>query len=102
MISDIIWTSSAAEDYLTTVGEGSTSAFVQSLDAALQLLLIFPDHGSTVKFSERLRRILLGQKRQFGLYYSNVGNRLIVIAFLDLRQDPNSIAEILRSRIPKG
>jgi len=102
MITGIVWTSGAVEDYLTMGGEISSPAFVESLDAALLLLRAFPEYGSKIESSDRLRRILVGRKRQFGLYYSNIGNRLIVTALLDLRQDPEHIAGILRSRIPKS
>lgn len=51
-----------------------------------------------VRHSTRLRRVLLGRKRQFGLYYSLVGARLIVSALIDLRQAPEKIQTILDER----
>ena len=45
-----------------------------------------------------MRRILVGRNKEFGLYYSIVGKRLVVSALFNLRQDPQRISEILRDR----
>ena len=72
--------------------------FLPALDSALELLKSLPERGSKIPHSRLVRRILVGKNRQYGLYYSPVGARLIVIGLFNLRQDPEEIAKILRRR----
>ena len=99
MIKEIVWTTGAAEDYLGACEHATSEIeFTLALDTGLKLLRLFPNHGSQIEYSNRLRRILIGKKREFGLYYSVIGNRLIVSALVNLRQNPSQIMDILRSR----
>jgi len=96
---EVIWTASAAEDYLRTETERAAE-FAAAIDGALRVLKVFPDMGSRVRYSTRLRRILVGRKRQYGLYYGVTSERITVVALLDLRQDPGTIENIIRGRQP--
>ncbi len=73
---------------------------VQAIDALVELIRLFPDIGSSVRDSNRLRRGLVGRARVYGLYYSASESRLIIVALLDLRQNPQVIEQILESRTP--
>lgn len=72
---EVIWTAAASDDYIKT-----EAAKVASLDTTLQLLQVFPEMGARVPYSSRLRRLLVGSQRHFGLYYSISGKRIIVVA----------------------
>lgn len=95
MISDVIWTAGAAQDYLTS---DSSLAPPPAIDALIELLRLFPDMGPLVPRSRRVRRALVGRKRLYGLYYASTAHRLIVLALIDLRQNPASIETMLKSR----
>lgn len=96
---EVIWTSSAAEDFLRT--ETSRPAeFVAALDGALSLLKVFPEMGSRIRHSLNLRRLLVGRKRRYGVYYGHTSKRITVVAFVDLRQDSDSIEKIICKRQP--
>jgi hypothetical protein len=96
---EIIWTVSATEDYLRAE-TSRPKEFAASIDGALCLLRVFPEMGSRVLYSTKLRRILVGQKRQFGLYYGLTTKRIAVVALVDLRQAPLSIERIILERQP--
>lgn len=96
---EIIWAASASQDYLRTETDRSTD-FSAAIDGALSLLRVFPEMGSRVRHSTNLRRILVGRKKQYGLYYGLTGERIIVVALIDLRQDPVNIETIIRERQP--
>jgi len=96
---EIIWTVSATEDYLRA--ETSRPAeFSAALDGALSLLKTFPEMGSKVQHSSSLRRLLVGRKKRYGLYYGLTAKRISVVALVELRQDTNSIERIIRERQP--
>ena len=96
---EIIWTVSATEDYLRAQ-TNRPSEFAAALDGALSLLKAFPEMGSTVQHSSNLRRLLVGRKRRYGLYYGLTAKRISVVALVDLRQDTNSIERIIREGQP--
>ena len=96
---EIIWTASASEDYLRTETDRSTD-FSAAIDGALSLLRVFPEMGPKVRYSTKLRRVLVGREKQYGLYYGLTGERIIVVALIDLRQDPAIIETIIRDRQP--
>lgn len=98
-IVEIIWTASATEDYLRTE-TGNPEEFAAALDGALCLLNVFPEMGSRVRHSARLRRLLVGKAKQYGLYYAATARRICVVALIDLRQDMDVIERILRERQP--
>lgn len=97
MLENVIWTSGASEDFLKA---DARVAPTQAIDALVELIRIFPDIGSSVRGSNRLRRALVGRARVYGLYYAASESRLIIVALLDLRQNPQVIEQILRSRTP--
>lgn len=96
---EVIWTASAAEDYLRAE-TGRQAEFTAALDGALRLLKAFPKMGAMVPHSTKLRRILVGRGRQFGLYYGLTPSRITVVALVDLRHDPASIEATIRERQP--
>lgn len=98
-MKEVIWTASAAEDYLRAESS-KPYEFAAGLDGALSLLKAFPQMGAPVPDSKKLKRILVGRYRHLGLYYGLTPNRIVVVALIDLRQDPASIEAIIRSRQP--
>ncbi len=94
MLKAVIWVSGAAADYLSV---NESLAPSDSIDEAIQLVRLFPDLGARQGRSS-IRRVLIGKQRTFGLFYAINGNRLIVVALLDLRQSPSAIEETIRSR----
>ena len=54
MIKEIIWTSGAAEDYLRACEHSASDIeFTLALDTGLELLQLFPNHGSRIEHSNR-------------------------------------------------
>jgi plasmid stabilization system protein ParE len=96
---EVIWTASAAEDYLRAE-TNRPDEFIAGIDGALRLLKVFPKLGATVPHSKKLRRILVGRNRHLGLYYGLTPARITVVALIDLRQDPASIEAMIRDREP--
>jgi hypothetical protein len=96
---EVIWTSSASEDYLRAETSRSI-VFSAAVDGALCLLQAFPKMGTRVRHSKTLRRILVGKMRRYGLYYGLTPKRITVVALVDLRQDPDSIDTTIRNRQP--
>lgn len=96
---EVIWTASAAEDYLRA-NTARPERFASAADGALNLLRAFPEMGSKVSHSSHLRRPLVGRSRQFGIYYGLTAERITVVALVDLRQDSEAIEAIIRSRQP--
>ncbi len=96
---EIIWTVSATDDYLRAETT-RPSEFAAALDGALSLLKAFPEMGSRIQHSSNLRRLLVGRKRRYGLYYGLTPQRISVVALVDLRQDANAIERIIRECQP--
>ena len=71
--------------------------FLQALDRKLELLRSFPELAPRAKISA-VRRTRIG-KSAYGLFYTIEGKRLMIIALQDLRQDPKTIARIIRRRL---
>ncbi|MEM7699623.1 MAG: hypothetical protein AAF236_14595 [Verrucomicrobiota bacterium] len=95
----VVWTAGASNDFLSAQSDQADEVgFVYGIDSALSLLKSFPEMGSKVTFLERHRRILVGKRREFGIYYTVVGDRLIVSAMVNLRQSPEAIVELLKGR----
>lgn len=97
MLDEVIWISGADQDYLEC---NPVLASTEAIDALIELIRLFPEMGAKVRGSDRLRRGLVGRKRRYGLYYTSHGNRLIIVALLDLSRDSATIDSILKSRIP--
>ena len=62
--------------------------FVQELDLACEYLRRYPQIGRL--YANNRRRFLI-PNYPFGIFYSVEGNRIMVSAVLDLRQDPERI-----------
>jgi len=95
MTRHAIWTTGASQDYLKA---DSRLASTEAIDASVELLKLFPDMGALVSASGRVRRVLIGRTRIYGLYYGIHSDRIIVVALVDLRQDPKTIEKLLGSR----
>jgi hypothetical protein len=93
MTPGVIWTSGASEDYLKADPKIAPSI---AIDGIVQLLRLFPEMGSSE--STRVRRVLVGNRRLFRLYYAPIQSRIVVLALVDLRQDPDIVEALLRSR----
>ncbi len=76
------------EDYQSGRGE----VFVSRLDAAFTLIRLYPEIAGQV--AKGYRRMLI-RDFPYGIFYKLQGQRIIVTAVLDLRQDP----EVLRKRL---
>jgi plasmid stabilization system protein ParE len=102
VIDEIIWTQGATADlqsvysWLEDGGEGRGEALLELVDSSLALLRQFPEMAT--RYSGNLRRRLVGNRREYGLFYEVAGRRIVVAAFLDLRQDPEKLKEILKER----
>lgn len=97
MLEEVIWVSAASTDYLDA---NPIVAPTEAIDGLIELIRLFPEIGGKVNGSQRLRRALVGKQKIYGLFYATRGTRLIVVALLDLRQEPAAIESILQSRIP--
>lgn len=77
------------EDYR----EGFGVEFMTAVDAHLARIAVFP--GSAPVYLEKVRRQVM-QGFPYGIFYELHPTRILVIAILDLRQDPNKIRQRLR------
>ena len=84
----------AATDYCARGGEFAARRFIQRIEERLDFLIQNPE-GAPVVYS-RFRRLLL-HPYPFGIFYHISGDRIFVIAVLDLRQNPDSISGRLDS-----
>jgi plasmid stabilization system protein ParE len=84
----------AATNYCAPGGEFARRRFIQRVEERLEFLVQNPK-GAPVVYS-RFRRLLL-HPYPFGIFYHLSGNRIFVIAVLDLRQNPESISGRLDS-----
>jgi len=76
---------------------GGGEKFLRSTDHKLELLRTFPEMAPRSQ-SAKIRKTRIG-RTPFGLFYAIEGRRLMVIAVQDLRQDPLTLARIIRSRL---
>lgn len=81
-----------AVEYCAHGGSSASTRFIHRLDDRLKLLQSNPEIAP--KVYSRFHRLLL-HPYPFGLFFHVVEDRIIVIAILDLRQNPESI----RSRL---
>jgi len=99
MTKEIIWTSGATSDLqevYNSFQELSAEVLISKLNHVMPLLSAFPliagiYHGKVRKYS-------IGPGNRFGLFYTVEANRIIVVGFLDLRQDPKTLYSTLRQR----
>lgn len=100
MAHEIVWTAAAEADLLSLYeqfGDHDLAIRVlrQPLMHALNLLADHPGLGAKIQ-KRRLRRLLVGPKRRFGLFYAEEGKRVMLLAILDMRQDPEWLARRMR------
>ena len=77
-------------------GEGRGDDAVARVEAALSRLAQFPEAGRP-PFRTRDRRLVIPSDK-LGIFHQSVGQRVLVAAILDLRQDPASILRRLGLR----
>jgi len=83
-----------AVNYCARGGEFAARRFIQRVEARIDFLSANPE-GAPIVHSI-FRRLLL-HPYPFGMFYHIAGDRVFVIAVLDLRQNPDSISERLDS-----
>lgn len=72
--------------------ENAANRFYNFVDSRLELLRGSPELGPP--FTAAIRRLVLVEY-PYGIFYSLAGTRLLVLAILDLRQNPARIRERL-------
>jgi plasmid stabilization system protein ParE len=99
-MSEIVILSGAENDLdeiYSRLAEGSTGErFLQAADRRLELLRTFPEMAPPALL-EKIRKVKIGST-PYGLFML-LSRRIMVIAVQDLRQDPASIAKIIRRRL---
>ena len=98
-MDEVIWTVDATSDLqeiYSDVGCLRGDQLVTRADAALSLLRVFPEQGPV--YFGTLRRLSVGRDRRYGLFYVIEGRRLVVSAFVDLRQDLDLLTAMLKKR----
>lgn len=86
---------SAADDDFQSLYERYGDPFYEIVEAAITRLRVHP--LSAPVFDGPVRRLVL-RGTPLGLFYGVHGTRLAIVAILDLRQDPDTIAR----RISRG
>jgi len=95
-----VWTLGAEADIqylyerLDEWDEGAGERFYDEVLTAVRMLEAFPHIGPVVHHG-KVRRVLV-YNRYYGLFYVVEGDRIILHALLDLRQDPKT----LKRRLP--
>jgi len=84
----------AAYEFYEDCQPGRGEVFMRLLDVGFTYVREFPQVGPV--FKGRYRRVLVPDF-PFGIFYSLEGNRIIITAILDLRQDP----EVIRKRLKR-
>jgi hypothetical protein len=74
--------------------EGFGVEFMTAVEAYLARIAVFPEIAPL--YFERVRRQVM-QRFPFGIFYEPYTSRIVVIAILDLRQDPAGIERRLHS-----
>jgi plasmid stabilization system protein ParE len=96
-----VWTLGAEADIqylyerLDEWDEGAGDRFYDEVLTAVRMLEAFPHIGPVVHYG-KVRRVLV-YNRYYGLFYVVEGDRIILHALLDLRQDPKT----LKRRLPR-
>ena len=78
----------AAFDYYESFQPGRGELFMHHLDVAVGYLKTFPELAPS--FAGAYRRLLV-PRFPYGVFYSVIGNRIIICAVMDLRQNPDTI-----------
>ncbi len=74
-------------------GEGCGVELLMTVDAYLERIAIFPEISPT--YCDRIRRQVM-QVFPYGIFYEPHPTRILVVAILDLRQDPKKIMRRLK------
>src|SRR2546428_13599057 len=77
------------EDYR----EGFELEFMLAVDAYLARIAVFPEIAP--RYFEKIRRQVM-QRFPYGIFYEPYPTRVLVVAILDLRQEPRKIRRRLR------
>ena len=85
------------EIYARVEERGGGERLLLAIDRKLELLRSFPRMARPA-MSGKVRKVKIG-RTPYGLFYTIEGRRLMVIALQDLRQDPRTLARIIRSRL---
>ena len=85
------------EIYARMEESGSGDRFLMAMDRMLELLRSFPRLVPPALL-RKVRKVKIG-RTPYGLFYTIEGRRLMVVAVQDLRQDPRTLARIIRSRM---
>ena len=97
---EIVWTAGAEADLLRLyeqVGDHDLAIKVlrEPLKRVLNLLAEYPALGARVHGTERIRRLLAGPRKRFGIFDVEEARRIMIHILIDTRQDP----ELLRLRL---
>jgi hypothetical protein len=74
-------------------GEGCGVEMLMAVDAYLARIAVFPEIAPT--YCEKIRRQVM-QGFPYGIFYEPYATRIVVIAILDLRQNPKKIQKRLK------
>jgi plasmid stabilization system protein ParE len=85
------------EIYAILEERGAGDSFLNGIDRRLELLRRFPSMAPAYVV-EPLRKARVG-RTPYGIFYSVEGARIMVIAIQDLRQDPGTLARLIRRRL---
>ncbi len=96
---EIVWTSGAGSDFIQAKsGQSDEDQFIYGIDSALYLLRHNSEMGPRVPFLKNHRRLLVGKHKEFGIFYTVVGQRILISAMVKLTQSPEKIVEVLKGR----
>ena len=100
MTVEVVWTNGAEGDLLRLyerIGDHDMAVRTlrQPLEHALGLLTRNPGLGPKVRGTKRVRRLLVGPRMRWGVFYVEEANRLMIHALLDMREDP----DVLKRRL---
>ena len=99
-VDEIIWTAGATADLqeiYASLDWEKADDLVSRVDASLDLLKAFPERAGRYKKS-KVRRLLVGHRNRFGLFYTITGRRIIIAAFVELGGDPEILERLIRQR----
>lgn len=103
MNRDIVWTWAAEADMqgifaaAEDAADGTGVSLLGQVEKATTLLLNFPRMAPA--WRGPVRRLMM-KHQCLGLFYVPEPRRMVIIAVADLRRDPDSIWNEIRSRIP--
>jgi plasmid stabilization system protein ParE len=85
------------EVYTILEERGAGDAFLSAVDRKLELLRRFPSMAPAYEV-EPLRKLRVG-RTPYGIFYAVERTRIMVIAIQDLRQEPETLARLIRRRL---